>query len=72
MTESLPYARNFRELVVYQKSRRLAGEVFHLSKEEIGRLLGGVMARSAAFCNPTALREPLVEYFIVEAANDDQ
>ena len=32
MTESLPYARNFRELVVYQKSRRLAREVFHLSK----------------------------------------
>jgi len=149
MTERLPYAKNFRELVVYQKSRRLAREVFHLSKrfpkeetysltdqlrrasraiganiaeawgkrsyerhflskltdadaeqyetqhwleiaidcgyiaatdgrpliaacEEIGRLLGGVMARSAAFCNPTALREPLVEYFILEAANDDQ
>ena len=148
MTESLPYARNFRELVVYQKSRRLAREVFNLSKrfpreeaysltdqlrralraiganiaeawgkrsyekhflskltdadaeqyetqhwlevaidcgyvasvdcrpliaacEEIGRLLGGVMARSASFCNPNALREPMVEYFIVDSSADD-
>ena len=150
MTDSLPYARNFRELVVYQKSRRLAREVFNLSKrfpkeetysltdqlrrssraiganiaeawgkrsyekhflskltdadaeqyetqhwlevaidcsyatpadcrpviaacEEIGRLLGGVMARSDSFCNPTALREPLGEYLIADlAAYDDQ
>lgn len=29
---SLPYARSFRELVVYQKQRQLAREVFRVSK----------------------------------------
>lgn len=33
------------------------------SCEEIGRLLGGMIARADAFCNPTALREPLPIYF---------
>jgi four helix bundle protein len=31
---------------------------------EIGRLLGGMIAKADAFCNPKALREPLPEYFI--------
>lgn len=30
--------------------------------EEIGRLLGGMIARSDAFCNPAALREPPPAY----------
>jgi hypothetical protein len=32
--------------------------------QEIGRLLGGVIAKAGSFCNPEALREPLPEYFI--------
>jgi hypothetical protein len=29
----LPYAYNFRDLIVYQKSRQLAQSIFTLSKE---------------------------------------
>ena len=32
-TTKLPFARNFRELVVYQKQRQLAREVFQVSKK---------------------------------------
>ncbi|MBL9173013.1 MAG: four helix bundle protein [Verrucomicrobiales bacterium] len=31
-SDSLPYARSFRDLVVYQKQRQLSGEVFKASK----------------------------------------
>lgn len=141
MSDRLPYAKNFRELIAYQKSRRLARDVFALSRsfpkeetysltdqvrrssraiganiaeawgkrtyekhfiskltdadaeqyetqhwlevtidcgytsqanlaplisscEEIGRILGGMIARSEQFCKPTTIREPLAEYFV--------
>ena len=141
MNDRLPYAKNFRELIAYQKSHQLAREVFTLSRsfpreetysltdqlrrssraiganiaeawakrsyekhfvskltdadaeqyetqhwlevaldcgyvsrsrvaplvsscEEIGRILGGMMARADQFCKPSTLREPLVEYFV--------
>ena len=32
MSETLPYARGFRELVVYQKSRALTQSIFKLSQ----------------------------------------
>ena len=32
--------------------------------QEIGRLLGGMIAKSASFCRPVALREPMPEYLI--------
>lgn len=141
MSERLPYAKNFRELIAYQKSRRLARDVFALSRsfpkeetysltdqvrrssrtiganiteawgkrayekhfvskltdadaeqyetqhwleisfdcgyatqekiaplvsscEEIGRILGGMIARSDQFCKPSSIREPLAEYFV--------
>ena len=144
MGEKLPYAKHFRDLVAYQKSRQLAREVFHLSRsfpreetysltdqmrrasraiganiaeawgkrayerhfvskltdadaeqyetqhwlevaldcgysssatiapllascEEIGRIIGGMLARSDLFCNPNALREPSIEYFVEDA-----
>ena len=140
MSETLPYARGFRELVVYQKSRALTQSIFKLSQrfpreeaysltdqirrasrsvganiaeswgkrsyekhfiskltdadseqletqhwlevamdcgyltreqaqplirscEGIGRLLGGMLARADAFCNPAAPREPSPVYF---------
>ena len=34
--------------------------------KEIGRLLGGMMAKSDAFCKSQVLREPFPEYFIDE------
>jgi four helix bundle protein len=30
---SLPHAGSYRELIVYQKARQLAREIFHLSKQ---------------------------------------
>jgi four helix bundle protein len=32
MSERLPYAKNFRELIAYQKSRQLARRVYELSR----------------------------------------
>jgi four helix bundle protein len=32
MSQALPYVSGFRELIVYQKARQLAQEVFHLTK----------------------------------------
>lgn len=32
MNEKLPFAKNYRELIAYQKSRQLAREVFQLSR----------------------------------------
>ena len=105
---ALTHAKNFRELIVYQKSRELAREIFALTvkfpKEEmfsltdqirrfsraigaqiadcgylsqpqvaalkercaeLGRLLGGMMAKAELFCNPEALsvREEQASYF---------
>ena len=143
--KNLPYVKNFRELVVYQKSRELAREIFTMSKafpreevysltdqirrssrsigaqiaeawgkrsyekhflskltdadaeqqetqhwieialdceyidsdtatqlirkcEEIGRLLGSMMSKSAQFCRPNkALRESFPEYLTDES-----
>ena len=141
MAERLPYAHSFRELVVYQKSRKLTQSIFRLSQrfpreeaysltdqirrasrsvganiaeswgkrsyekhfiskltdadseqletqhwleiardcgyltqdetrpllsacEEIGRLIGGMIARADSFCNPDALREPAAPYIV--------
>lgn len=138
---ALPYVNSFRDLIIYQKSRQLARDVFEVSQqfpkeemfsltdqgrrssrsigaqvaeawakrkyekhflskltdadgeqqemqhwletavdcryltkeegdylmkncEEIGRLSGGMMAKSNMFCDPTRMREPDVEYFI--------
>ena len=32
--------------------------------KEIGRLLGGMIKKSAAFCNPSSVREPEPDYFV--------
>lgn len=149
MSERLPYAKNFRELIAYEKSRRLARDVFAISRsfpkeetyslpdqvrrssraiganiaeawekrayekhfvskltdadaeqyetqhwleisidcayasqasigplisscEEIGRILGGMIARSEQFCKPLAIREPLAEYFAGNKGEPDE
>ena len=57
-----PYVRSFRDLVVYQKARALAREIFY---EEIGRMLGGMIAKSTQFWGDSSsfLREAAAEYF---------
>ena len=147
MSSGMPFARGFRELVVYQKARSLARNVFVLTRsfpkdeafsltdqvrrssrsvganiaeawgkrsyerhfiskltdadaeqyetqhwvevaldcgyvtsqesqallsacEEIGRLLGGTIARADTFCNSTTLREPSIEY-LIDIPNDE-
>lgn len=54
----LPYARSFRELLVYRKARQLA--------REIGRLLGGMMAKADLFCGESAksIRDQTAKYFV--------
>jgi hypothetical protein len=62
---ALVHAKSYRELVVYQNWIETAADCGYLSRSqatdllakcsEIGRLLGGMMAKAELFCKPESL-----------------
>ena len=42
-----------------------------LQAEEIGRLLGGMMSKSALFCNPSKISETQADYFVSQSETSE-